>query len=229
MTNQYHVPLRNKVARVGLRPFFRSLFHILSSVKIYGKNNVPKGGPYLICMNHVSLYDPPFMIAFWPICPEAVGAVELWDRRGIATLARVYGGIPVHRGQYDRALLETMTGVLAAGRPLLIAPEGQRSHAPGLQRGHPGVAYIAEKMNVRIIPVGIVGATDDFLSNSLKAHRPTIAMHIGLPFKLPTDFAAGKPRKVIRQENADLIMLHIAKLLPENYRGYYGESFSQSR
>lgn len=228
MTKQYRVPMRNRVARAFLRPFFRGLFHILSSVKIYGKNNVPEGGSYLICMNHVSLYDPPFMIAFWPTCPEAVGAVELWDRRGIAILARLYGGIPVHRGQYDRLLLETMTGVLAAGRPLLIAPEGQRSHAPGLQRGHPGVAYIAEKMNALILPVGIVGATDDFLSNSLKAQRPTIAMHIGLPFKLPTNFVVGKPRKVIRQENADLIMLHIAKLLPENYRGFYGESFSQT-
>ena len=209
-------------------PLFRSLFHILSSVKIYSRENVPAGGPYLICMNHVSLYDPPFVIAFWPTCPEAVGAAELWDRRGISTLARLFGGIPVHRGQYDRKLIVSMTEVLAAGRPLLIAPEGERSHTPGLQPGLPGVAYIAGKMNVPIVPVGIVGATDDFLSNSLKAQRPTLQMHIGQPFRLPTDFEVGKSRKVIRQENVDLIMFRIAELLPENYRGYYGESFSQS-
>lgn len=228
MTKQYRVPTKNKIARAFLRPFFRSLFHILSSVKIYGRENVPDGGPYLICINHVSLYDPPFIVAFWPMCPEAVGAVELWDRRGIATLARLFGGIPVRRGQYDRMLFETMTEVLAAGRPLLIAPEGQRSHAPGLQPGLPGVAYIAEKMDVAIVPVGIVGATDDFLSNSLKAQRPVISMHIGHPFRLPADHEKGKSRKVIRLEDADFIMMRIAELLPENYRGYYGGSFSQS-
>ena len=83
-------------------------------------------------------------------------------------------------------------------------------------------------MKVPIVPVGIVGATDDFLSNSLKAQRPALHMHIGQPFRLPTDFYEGKSRKVIRQENVDLIMFRIAELLPENYRGYYGESFSQS-
>ena len=212
MIKQYRVPTKNKIARAFLRPFFRGLFHILSSVKIYGRENVPDGGPYLICINHVSLYDPPFIVAFWPMCPEAVGAVELWDRRGIATLARLFGGIPVRRGQYDRMLFETMTEVLAAGRPLLIAPEGQRSHAPGLQPGLPGVAYIAEKMDVAIVPVGIVGATDDFLSNSLKAQRPVISMHIGRPFRLPADHEQGKSRKVIRQEDADFIMMRRAEL-----------------
>ena len=228
MTKQYRVPTKNKVARAILRPLFRGLFHILSSVKIYGRENVPADGSYLVCINHVSLYDPPFLIAFWPTCPEAVGAVELWDRRGISTLARSFGGIPAHRGQFDRKLIVSMTEVLAAGRPLLIAPEGERSHAPGLQPGLPGVAYIAGKMSVPIVPVGIVGATDDFLSNSLKGQRPTLQMHIGQPFRLPTDFDVGKSRKVIRQENVDLIMFRIAELLPENYRGYYGESFSQS-
>ena len=227
MNKQYRVPTKNKIARAFLRPFFRGLFHILSSVKIFGQENVPDGGPYLICMNHVSLYDPPFIVSFWPTCPEAVGAVELWDRRGIATLARLFGGIPVRRGQYDRTLFETLTEVLAAGRPLQIAPEGQRSHAPGLLPGLPGVAYIAGKMNALIVPVGIVGATDDFLSNSLKAQRPTLEMYIGQPFRLPVDFDKGKSRKVIRQKNADLIMIRIAELLPENYRGYYGGSFSQ--
>ena len=228
MTKQYRVPTKNKIARAFLRPFFRGLFHILSSVKINGRENVPDGGPYLICINHVSLYDPPFIVAFWPMCPEAVGAVELWDRRGIATLARLFSGIPVRRGQYDRMLFETMTKVLAAGRPLLIAPEGQRSHAPGLQPGLPGVAFIAEKMEAFVVPVGIVGATDDFLSKSLKGQRPIIEMHIGQPFRLPLDHKKDKSRKVIRQENTDLIMIRIAELLPENYRGYYGGSSSQS-
>jgi 1-acyl-sn-glycerol-3-phosphate acyltransferase len=179
----------------------------------------PKG---LTCgNNHISLFEPPFVLAFWPKALEAAGAIEIWERPGQNVLVRLYGGIPVHRGEYDRRLVEKLISVLKSGYPLLIAPEGGRTHTIGMRRGNPGAAHIVDQAHVSVVPVGIQGTTDDFLKKALHWKRPTIEMHIGVPFTLPPLEGRGEARRTARQQNADVIMQHIAELLPPDYHGVY--------
>jgi 1-acyl-sn-glycerol-3-phosphate acyltransferase len=220
-TTEYSIPLRIRLFRAVLRPVFRAVFHLLSRVRISGREHIPARGAYLIAINHVSLFEPPLLIAFWPTAPEAVGAVDIWERRGQSTLARLYGGIPVHRGQYDRDLLEKMLAALKAGYPLLIAPEGARSHTPGMRRALPGVAYVMDKAQVPVVPVAIVGTSDDFLARALKGKRPQVEIRIGPPVMLPPIRGKGEDRRNARQANVDLVMRQIAALLPEAYHGVY--------
>jgi 1-acyl-sn-glycerol-3-phosphate acyltransferase len=105
-----------------------------------------------------------------------------------------------------------------------MAPEGGRSHKPGMNPAKPGIAFIAEQTGLPIIPVAIVGTTDDFFSKASKGKRPQLEMHIGKPFHLPPVEGKGAERRESRQRNADLVMRHIAGLLPENYRGVYAVS-----
>jgi 1-acyl-sn-glycerol-3-phosphate acyltransferase len=217
----YSLPLRIRLSRRLLRPVFRGLFHMLSRAKISGKEYVPQSGAYLIAINHVSLYEAPFVLAFWPQVPEAVGAIDIWHRTGQSVLARLYGGIPVHRGEYNRQVLDTLLNVLRSGRPLLIAPEGGRSHVPGMRRALPGIAYLIEKARVPVVPAGIVGATDDFLKRALRGERPILEMRIGAPIHFPEQNNPNITRRESRQQTADLVMAHIAALLPLEYRGVY--------
>ncbi len=217
----YTVPFHIRVLRAAFRPVFRGLFHILSKVSVVGYENVPKKDAYVIAINHVSLFEPPLVLAFWPIAPEAVGAVDIWSRPGQSVLARLYGGIQVHRGEYDRQLINKMLSALKAGRPLLIAPEGGRSHALGMRRALPGIAYLLDQAKVPVIPVGIVGATDDFLSQALRGKRSKIEMHIGKPFRIPPIEGQGRARRLSRQLCADQIMYQITALLPSEYHGVY--------
>ena len=221
---QYSVPFANRIFRGIFRPIFRLVFYLLSDGKIIGKENIPTHGPYMVTINHISLFEAPFIAAFWPKPLEAAGAVEIWDRPGQATLVRLYGGIQVHRGEFDRQVLETMIAALKSGRPLLIAPEGRRSHAPGMQRAMPGVAYIVEKTGVPVLPVGFVGTTEDFLSRAIHFQRPRIEMRIGKPIILPPVEGKGATRRESLQANADRIMLAIAALIPPEYHGVYRSS-----
>jgi 1-acyl-sn-glycerol-3-phosphate acyltransferase len=219
----YLIPFRNQLARVILRTLFRGLFHVLGKVEITGRENIPPKGAYLIAINHISIYDAPFVVAFWPVAPEVAGASDIWERPGQSLLVRLYAGIPVHRGQYDRRLIDDSLAVLQSGRPLLIAPEGGRSHSPGMQRAHPGVAYFMSKAGVPVLPVGVVGNTEDFFSNGIRGKRPMIGMRIGETFNLPPVVGKGAIRREKWQQNADLVMAHIAALLPTDYRGVYAD------
>jgi 1-acyl-sn-glycerol-3-phosphate acyltransferase len=226
MKNQtYRVPVTTRILRWILRPIFRLAFHILSRVRIHGIENIPPKGRYLIAINHISLFEPPFILAFWPVAAEAAGAVDIWDRSGQSILVELYGGIPVHRGEYDRQLIETLIKVLEADKPLLLAPEGGRTHTLGMRRGLPGVAYLADRTKSPVIPVGVAGTSDKFLEQALARKRPLIEMHIGKPFTLPPIVGTGQERRIQRQQYVDLIMRRIAELLPPEYHGVYHDEF----
>jgi len=226
--NLYIVSSSTRFKRWALRATFRHIFRILCEINIVGIENIPKDGAYIIAYNHISLFEPPFILTFWPIPPEALGGADVFDRPGQKIMVRAYGTIPVQRGQYNRKVIEIMLDLLEQGKPLLIAPEGGRSHTPGLQRALPGVAYLMDQTKVPVLPVGIVGSTRDLLKRAFRAERPRLEMRIGEKFELPPITGKGKTRRQSRQTNADLVMRHIADLLPEDYHGVYADPQSLS-
>lgn len=201
-----------------------AIFRILGRVRVVGRENVPLGQPYIAAVNHVSIIDPPAVLTFWPETLEAIGAVDVFDKPIQGQMLRMYGTIPVHRGEYDRALLEKMLALLASGRPLMIAPEGGRSHVTAMRRAKPGVGFILQRAGVPVVPVGLVGTTGDFIKRGLRGERPRIEIRIGKPIYLPPVPEDPAARRLGRQQLADLIMSYIAGLLPEEYRGVYSDS-----
>jgi 1-acyl-sn-glycerol-3-phosphate acyltransferase len=185
--------------------------------------NIPDHNRYVVAFNHVSLVEVPFILAFWPTVLEILGAAAVWERPGQSLLARLYKGIQLKRDEYDRAVFDLSKKIIEAGRPLMISPEGGRSHTPGLRRGKPGVAFIVDQTQIPVLPVAVVGATMDFLSNGLRGKRPFIEMRVGELFQLPPLAGRGEERRRNRQHNADIIMARVAELLPESYRGVYSD------
>ncbi len=162
---------------------------------------------------------------WWPSRPyqlEVLGAVEVWSRKGQAFLARLWGGIPIRRAEVHREAIDQTLSVLRSDLPLLMSPEGGRSHLPGLRKAKTGVVYIAEVSKVPIIPVGLTGTTDDFFERAIHGNRPEINVRIGQPFTLPVTLNdPALPPREVRQRKADYIMSRVAELLPPLYRGYY--------
>jgi 1-acyl-sn-glycerol-3-phosphate acyltransferase len=224
MSDAYNVPLRLKVSRPILKVVFRAIFRMLGRVKVVGTENIPDGRPYVVAMNHVSIYDPPLAAAFWPEQLEIIGAADVFDKAGQGQILRAYGVIPVHRGDYDRTLFTRIISLIKAGYPLLIAPEGGRSHVPAMKRAMPGIAYIVEQTRVPVVPAGLVGTTEDFWQRARRGERPSLEIRIGKPIILPEITVKGAEKHEARQRNADLVMRYVAGLLPEEYRGVYAES-----
>ena len=220
----YRVPLQFRISRPILKVVFRGIFRLFARVKISGKENLPYGKSYVVAMNHVSIYDPPFVAAFWPEQLEIIGASDVFEKPGQGQILKAYGVIPVHRGDYDRVLFTKIISVIKAGFPLLIAPEGGRSHVPGMKRALPGISYIVEQTHVPVVPVGVVGTTEDFWQRARRGKRPLLNLCIGKPITLPEITEKGTEKHEARQRNVDLVMNMLAGLLPEEYRGVYAGS-----
>jgi 1-acyl-sn-glycerol-3-phosphate acyltransferase len=224
MNAPYQPPAYTRITRPLLKIVFRGIFSLLGRIRVYGAENVPRGGPYIAAANHVSIIDPPVLLCYWPETLEAVGAIDVFDKPFQGQLVRLYGTLPVRRGEYDRALIENILRLLSAGRPMMIAPEGGRSHVTAMRRAKPGVGFILQRAGVPVVPVGLVGTTGDFVRRGLRGERPSVEIRIGQPIRLPPAPELSSERRAARQEIADLVMSHIAGLLPDEYRGVYART-----
>ncbi|HLO29062.1 MAG TPA: hypothetical protein VK249_08010, partial [Anaerolineales bacterium] len=87
-----------------------------------------------------------------------------------------------------------------------------------------GIAYVVEQTGAPVLPVGLIGTTEDFWQRARRGKKPPLEMRIGKPITLPPITAKGIEKHAARQRNADLVMSYLAGLLPEEYRGVYAES-----
>jgi 1-acyl-sn-glycerol-3-phosphate acyltransferase len=216
-------PWHLRFRRSALRFVFRQIFRAAYRVRMIGKEHIPAAGAYLIAHNHVSIVDPAVIISFWPISVQAIGAAELWHRPGQNWIVQLYGTLPVNRGEMDRQFIEGAVDVLRSGLPLLIAPEGTRSHVPGMKRANPGIAYLVDRAQTPVLPVGVIGNTDENLKLAAKGKRPSLEIRIGPLFHLPPLDGQGTARREARQRNSDLVLARVAALLPEVYQGFYAQ------
>ena len=183
--------------------------------------------PVMVVANHMSHFDIiSLALATYPLRLSFMAKEELFRTWFLRNLFLRLGSFPVRRGHADRHALRKAEEVIKTSWALAVFPEGTRSPEASLIRAHPGPALIALRNDLLILPVGISG-TDKIKEKrkglkKLLFHRPQVTIHIGKPFKL--SYPEGKLTREQLQDCADNIMGHVAELLPEHYRGVYGET-----
>ncbi|MFO7540166.1 MAG: lysophospholipid acyltransferase family protein, partial [Chloroflexota bacterium] len=131
------------------------------------------------------------------------------------------GAIYINRGAVDRAALREALAALEEGHVFGLAPEGSRSKVGAMQSARGGVAYLASRANVPIVPVGLVN-TDVLFANARRLRRTRLEANIGRPFSLPD--LGRRPRAQDMDAYTHYIMIHIAAQLPPRYHGLYAGS-----
>ena len=186
--------------------------------KVIGKKNMPQHNACIVVANHVNLLDSPLVGISLGRKVHFMAKEDLFHSRVIGWLANQFGAFPVAKGKLNRRAGRTAVELLANGQALIIYPEGQRSLDGKLGPAYSGAGLLATKSGVPIVPVGIIG-TGKLKGKWWFLRRPKIIMNIGEPFLLPA--LTDKPTKGEISGMTREIMLHIAQLLPEDYRGSY--------
>ena len=201
---------------VRVLKFLTSILCRIDSAEL---NKVPAHGPLILITNHVNILEIP--VLYTRLQPRPISgyfASYRLNSRWMKWLLTTLGGIPVHRGQPDRTALALAAERIRAGDIFALAPEGTRSGDGRLQKGRAGVVLLAIETGVPIIPVAFWGS-EHWLHNLRRLRRTPFHVAVGKPFIIELD---GKtPDRALRQQVVDEIMLQLAKLMPEVYRGVY--------
>jgi len=205
--------------RKMIRTIVSTLFKLLARVEVSGLEKVPHRGACLLATNHLSRIDPALVFAL--IEREDITALVADKYRRsplIRPLVNALGGIWLHREEADIHALREARNFLQKGGLLGVAPEGTRSRSGALTPAKTGIAYLADKADVDVIPTAIYG-TETATRQLLRFHRPKISIQFGKPIRLPPITRANRENDL--QRNTDEIMCRIAAMLPSEYHGAY--------
>ena len=132
------------------------IYKIVYNLSFEGTENIPKEGGRIFASNHRSYADPVFICLPVKARFAYMAKEELFKNPFFSALIRIMGAFPVVRGSGDMKVIDESIARLNKGRNLVIFPEGTRSKDGKVGRGKTGVALIAAKANVDVVPVGIV-------------------------------------------------------------------------
>ncbi|QKV90613.1 1-acyl-sn-glycerol-3-phosphate acyltransferase [Streptomyces sp. NA02950] len=178
---------------------------VFGHLKVTTETGAPPSAGSIIIANHTSLSDPAIVLAALRRLgtePIVLAAAGLWR---IPLLGRVLtreGNIPVHRHDPRAAqALEDAQAALAAGRSVLLYPEGGLPHRKGTCEAppralHPGLFHLARSTGAQVVPLGQAGARAlasgspvEQLVRLVTAPlcRPELHVHVGAPLFLGSE------------------------------------------
>lgn len=209
------------MVRTFLRWGFAFLFKLLSRLEVVGLENVPPEGGIILAINHLSILDPPLVFAMVERQDATVLTADKYKNNVfIRWIIDSVGGIWINREEADFNALRAARAYLQGGGLLGIAPEGTRSRNGAINPPKTGIAFLADRAGVPVLPVAVSG-TESAFRRVLRFHRPPIKIQFSPPFRLPP--VDRRNREADLQRNTDEIMCRIAVMLPEEYRGVYAE------
>lgn len=168
-----------------LRAVVLTLCKVLFRVRVIGREHVPRNGVYIVAPSHRSILDVPFAAFSTRRRIRFMAKKELFSTRIGRAAFKVLGAIPVDRGATDRSALRACQEALEAGEPVGVFPEGTRNGGPTLGSLHDGVAYLALKLGVPIVPVGIGGSEEILASGKVLPRIRKVVVIIGPPIEPP--------------------------------------------
>ncbi len=190
------------------RALFSVLFLVIFPKKVFGTENIPEEGNFIVCSNHINWFDPTLIACTVgknrQICFMA--KEELFKIPVFNYLVTKAGAFPVKRKKADRKAIKHALDLLDNKKSLGVFPEGSRSKTGELQKPYHGTALVVLRSEVPVLPVAIKGP--------YKLFKP-IKINIGKPVYLNSEnqqkgFKREKIRKV-----SNTIMEEIKKLSDE--------------
>ena len=122
-------------------------------IEIQGGENLPDSGACMVCINHISLFDP--MIIYKTLTRPVVfiGKQELFKIPVVGWYLKSINVIPVKRGSGDIGAVKAALRTLKEGQVLGIFPTGTREKKNPNAEVKGGAAMIALKAGVPVIPI----------------------------------------------------------------------------
>lgn len=207
-----------EMTKAVLSPLLKGYFDL----KAIGLENIPEDGPAILAANHVSFLDSFFTPLMVDRRVTYVAKADYFDHWYTRVFFKSWGQIPIRRegGSASESALESALEVLDRGELFGIYPEGTRSPDGRLHRGHTGVARLALRAGVPVIPVGLTGTYEVMPKDKRIPRRGSVRVNFGSPL----DFSGKRGReneKLLLRSVTDEVMFEVKELSGQEYVDEY--------
>lgn len=186
------------------RSTFEVVYGWIYKADVVGRENFPKEGPVIVAPNHKSNNDPCIVGRALPRHVSFMAKEELFKNPISNFFCRWLGAFPLKRGGVDKIAIRHAMGLLKNNLVLGIFPEGTRQKKDNtLGRFHDGVASMALRTGVPVVPVAIMG--------SYQMKRGQVAAVIGKPIPV----AKAKPTPEAIAELNDKVRVALEGLMAD--------------
>ncbi|MEU5892480.1 lysophospholipid acyltransferase family protein [Streptomyces sp. NPDC047461] len=208
---------------VLLGPLLRLVFR----PRIEGLEHVPASGAAIVAGNHLSFSDHFLMPAILKRRITFLAKKEYFTGPGVkgrltAFFFRSAGQIPVDRTgkEAGQAAIREGLGVLSKDELLGIYPEGTRSHDGRLYKGKVGVAVMALKAGVPVIPCAMIGTFEAQPPGKVIPNLHPVTIRFGEPLDF-SRYEGMENEKAILRAITDEIIYAILNLSGQEYVDEY--------
>ena len=153
-----------------VRTLLLLFYKIFYKVTIINGEKIENAKGVVISGNHLSNHDPLLFPAFFERKIRFIAKEELFKIPFIKQSLKATGAIPIKRGTFDRAAINSSIKLLKEGEVVGVFPEGTRSHSKELDLGqsHNGASFIATRAKTKIIPFAIIPSKNFRLFSEIK-------------------------------------------------------------
>ncbi|MEU3898657.1 lysophospholipid acyltransferase family protein [Streptomyces sp. NPDC057376] len=208
---------------VLLGPLLRVVFR----PRIEGLDHVPASGAAIVAGNHLSFSDHFLMPAVLRRRITFLAKAEYFTGPGLkgrltAFFFRSAGQIPVDRSgkEAGQAAIREGLGVLGKDELLGIYPEGTRSHDGRLYKGKVGVAVMALRAGVPVVPCAMIGTFEAQPPGRRIPRLHPVVIRFGEPLDF-SRYAGMEGEKAVLRAVTDEILYAIMSLSGQEYVDRY--------
>lgn len=147
---------RKLIYHTLISKFIKSMIYLMANVKKQvinpGKEDFSK--PAIIICNHQSFLDSQVIIMLHPRLILFTNK-WVWNSPVFGGVVRLADYYPIEQGAEPS--IDLLADRVKEGYSIVVFPEGTRSHDENIHRFHKGAFYLAEKLNLDILPIIIEG------------------------------------------------------------------------
>lgn len=178
------VPGARSLVRLSLRPVLRGWLRLRAE----GTEHVPDHGGVLLASTHQSHADSVAIGVAVRRPVHFLGDLRLTAWPVLGPLLPRLGMVPLRRGDADASALQVLSDLLDDGSAVAVYPEGSRSRDGRVHRLRSGVARLAARSEVPVVPTAVVGIFDVWpIGQRPRLRGGQVTVRFGAPLDPPRD------------------------------------------
>lgn len=148
---------------------------------IYGQENIPDDGAFVLVSNHQSVLDPMLCVIFMKKPVYFLARHTLFDNRLSSWLFSSINAIPINRGEGETNLSAIRTAIsrLKQGKIICIFPEATRTVDGKIAPFKPGFCLLCRLAKIPVVPLMIDGAFECWPKNKKMFFPGQITIYCG--------------------------------------------------